>query len=209
MLFSTNRVRTSLYACGLIFSVMIVGCEKDDEEEKSELEGTWSTSCNAEKDGEGAIESHQKTVFVIGKNSYASSSTNYAAADTTCTGTANYVSEQTNNYTVGADVTTPAGGKAFDITPTKVIVTLKNAELVGFFNSGKFCGAEDWVIDTAKDVTTKVCGDGETAAMNAARYDIYDVEGSTLKIGEKDDSATGTTAEKRPTAFSSEVYTKM
>jgi hypothetical protein len=187
---------------------MNVGCDKEEEEEKSELEGTWATSCLAEKSQDGSIESHLKTTTVFGKDSYVSTNTSYTDADTTCTGSAVYVVEHTANYTVGADVATPAGSKILDSTPTKVLITLKTEEFVTFFNGGKFCGAEDWAIDVAKDVTTQTCGDND-GPMNAARYDIYDVEGTTLKLGDDTDSESGTTAAKRPTTLSSDVYNKL
>jgi archaellin len=106
-------------------------------------------------------------------------------------------------------VTTPAGAKEIDVTHKSVMVTLKGQQTVDEFNSGKVCGFEDWALDTAKDVSGKVCGDdGKT--LDAPVFDIFDVVVSSLKFGEKDFDHDGTIAAKRPVALSAkeEVFTK-
>ncbi len=133
----------------------------------------------------------------------------YTGSDTTCTGTQQYSVVFTASYVVGADITTPAGAKIIDATPSKVEVTIKTADQVIGFNTISACGKSDWAIDVAADVTASDCN-GDGSRMGDPIFDIYDVDGTTLKFGEKEADDTAKTAAKRPTALSTkdDVYTK-
>lgn len=110
---------------------------------------------------------------------------------------------------VGADVTTPAGAKIFDITTSKVEDTLKTADQVTDFNANSACGKSDWTINVAADITASDCN-GDGSKMGDPIFDIYDVDGTTLKFGESNEEGSGKTAAKRPTALSTkdDIYTK-
>jgi hypothetical protein len=169
----------------------------------------WTTGCISKLDGDGKAESYSKTTRTMTKSESSETSEDFDAADTTCAKAAMFTISATATFTVGEEVSTPAGARAVDFSPTKIVVTLKNADTVSNFIEGKMCGKADWVINTEVDVTTSECeGDGQK--MNATIYDIYDVDGSTLKFGDRNESKNGTTSALRPTSLSTkdDVFTK-
>jgi len=209
MLMSKKVLNAPLYA--LVVSCLLpVGCAKEEEEEEEaagELAGTWSTACISKERDSGEIESYSKKTLVFTEASMTTEMSDYDNTDTTCAGTPLYSINETNTFTVGADVTTPAGAKILDWTPSKVEATIKTAGAVNQFNGNAQCGFSDWTINVAKDVSTAACG-GQ--ALNSAVYNIYDVDGTSLKTGELTTEGAGGTAALRPTALSvkDHVYTK-
>jgi hypothetical protein len=174
------------------------GCgEKDDEEAaKSELEGTWNQTCGTDSPADSTDKEYDVSSITFTASTVVFSATNYGT-DSTCA--AKSISSQvTGTYTGGEDVTTPAGAKTFDLTPSAVTLTLHTDENVTQFNDGSVCGG-GWVKDTVKTVTKEACTAADfIVEIFDPAFSIYKVDGSNLYLGDEEASTKdGKTAANR------------
>jgi hypothetical protein len=212
----TTFKKTAVISLILAPLSLAVGCGKEEEEEEEEedaageLAGTWDTACVA-RDRDGSVESHIRRRAVITGESLIITQSQYPATDTTCGGTPNLIIVEDTTFVVGADVATPAGAKEFDYVYNSFKATLLSQAFVDQFNEGSFCGASDWVLNVEKDVTTASCGGEGSRPNNAPIYDIYDVDGTSLKFGQETDTADRFSAATRPTTLATTemVFTKV
>jgi len=182
-------------ACACFLS----SCEKEEEDELDALSGDWNGAClldtkEGENDSQAFTQNEEEEqepeysrmqVKFDGKGALTAAMGMFS--DAACA-SKNFGIDLVGTYTIGNDTTTPAGAKELDLIWSSVSLTISNADYVGTFNQHKFCGFEDFVVNVAKDVSTANCGEGNLPKANSTEYDIFKIEGSSLFLGDKDES---------------------
>ena len=90
---------------------------------------------------------------------------------------------------------------------TAFTLTYHTTAGVSSANEEAVCGISDWVIDSPRQIPAGSCGLPSTGTVNF--YDIFEIEGDTLRLGEVESSETRSTEALRPTALDdSKSYVK-
>src|SRR5688572_15548480 len=106
------------------------GCGKDDDDDKkatvaaTELEGTWVQSCGSDEGADVEGRTFDKTTNVFTGNTVSISVEGFS--DDKCT-VKTYSSKATATFKISEAVTTPAGAKGTESTPTSVYMKLHQA----------------------------------------------------------------------------------
>jgi hypothetical protein len=207
------RIRRIIGLSLPIAAMLSCGAQEDKAADatKSEFEGTWTTKCGTDEDGDNPVYDTDSTTY-SGKTM---TGVSQSYSDKDCT-TKSIGIRGTATFESGEAVTKPEGAKTLDTTLTTVFVTVSQAELVAYFNldsetSKMLCGG-GWVIDKEKELTAELCKGSEGFEdMFKQSFSIYKVDASGLwigKTGEKDSASDGSTAAKRATEFGKRASTK-
>lgn len=189
-----------LSACGSDSKKSDEIAQKGDEYD-SALSGTWLSACTPvgplgliplagerEEMAVNALTDVTKTVHHFDDKGCASPLYNQAIIGT---------------YAEAGDSDKAAGAKNLNITVHKSTITPVSAAGVANLNDVKLCGATDWQLNVAKDVTGADCG-GKSFAEGVVVFDVYKVDGSSLFLGKSSFFRDGSSAEQRPTALDTE-----
>lgn len=169
-----------------ILALSIVSCLAHGREN---LDGKWLTPCiNEGQDFE------QHTTEVNGSQF---SVTGKIFQDANCQSPTFQVFVTTTSQTVG-DSQILAGAKEVNHIYSKIAFTALNTQYVEVFNSQHFCGASDWQVGVAKDITGLTCGNESIPKVGDSAYDIYSLKEGKLYFGKVTEEFNGKTPEKRP-----------
>ncbi|MEI6833618.1 MAG: hypothetical protein WCL28_06455 [bacterium] len=165
------------------------------------LTGTWVGACEQDEDGS----SSQSTLTFSG-SSLTSTSGSYLDAD--CT-QEEFVYVETGSFTLGNELSSPAGAFTYDLKIDQIIVTYKTDERVTAVNAdGGLCG-QTVTKDVGLELDAADCsGDPVFSSFFSTAYDVVKVDGDKLSFGELTTTNDGSTAEKRPTALSTSYSVK-
>jgi hypothetical protein len=166
------------------------------------LTGTWVGACEQDEDGS----SMQMTLTFSG-SSLTSTSGFYIDAD--CT-QEEFVFVETGSFTLGNELSSPAGAFAYDSNIGQITVTYKTDDGVTAVNvDGGLCG-QTVTKDVGLELDAADCsGDPEfSSRFFSTAYDVVKVDGDKLSFGELTTTNDGSTAEKRPTALSTSYSVK-
>lgn len=156
--------------------------------------GTWVSAYT------GSSAPYSKHTFTV---SSASEMTYLQAqySNSTCTtpGGANY--NYTFTYSIGSAAPSPSGATQVDLTYVTLTETPVDAATVTNFNAGSVCGFSNWVLNTPKSLFGSSCA--STINAGTINYNIFQITGTTLQLGDESGANNGTTTALRPTALSS------
>lgn len=165
------------------------------------LTGTWVGACEQDEDG-----SSMQTTHTFSGSSLTSTSSMYSDAE--CT-QEEVLFVGTGSFSLGNQLTAPAGAFAYDSNIGQITVTYKTDERVTAANAaGGFCG-QTVTKDVGLELNAADCsGDPEFSSFFSTAYDVIKVDGDKLYFGELTQTKDGSTAEKRPTALSTSYSLK-
>jgi hypothetical protein len=155
-----------LWSCGPVDATPVA--PKDD------LNGTWETPCFLVP----GQQLKSKTRLVYNSLKLTGSYTDYADADCKVVRGA---STWTGTATVGA-AGAAAGSKKLDLSFDSYKYKPVVAEAATVNNQYMYCGFMDWVANVEKDVLGRACF-GFSIPVGGKSFDLYKVEGNTLKFG--------------------------
>ncbi len=190
-----------LYAAA-IAALSLTSCDpqKPPAVETVALNGTWETPCFLVPGQQ--LKSKTKLVYVNLKltgtyTDYADDGCTVIRGQSTWTGTA----------TIGAAAAD--GSKKLDLAFDTYRYKPAVAEAAMVNNQYMYCGFSDWAANVEKDVMGRMCY-GFSIPQSGKSFDIYKVEGTTLKFG-KDSKISATPQEsERPAAIDdSRVFTRV
>jgi hypothetical protein len=126
-----------------------------------------------------------------------------------------YSARMKGTFKTGASLAQPAGAYAITLTATEEYLTVHNADFVALYNgtmqdvtSTPICGG-GWAVGTERKLTKEACGDDVDDTQTV--YNIYKISGSKMYVGDVGDegsSSDGSSADKLPTSFYEDTYTK-
>ena len=160
----------------------------------TELKGTWTSPCTANKDGGSFTQSNAYT------NTDATETSSAFAETGACT-TLMYTIAQSEGYSIGDYLTGSTDTKKIDITLADVQVTVEAGALAIFNKSPGQCGISDWAAGVPRSVLGTKCANNGTAG--AVQFNIFQIVGTNLKTGSFSNTLDGSTDAKRPTTLSS------
>ena len=193
-----------LVIAALVF--VSVGCGKEEEKKTTDLEGVWTKACGTDDAADDENKSYNITTVTYAQNNITGTSQVYS--DAACT-VKIFGFRLAGTFVIGDSVTTLAGAKAIDTTPSVVFMTVNNADIVKSYNgesaggTQKYCGG-GFVLDVEKQLTTADCGDSQTKTS----YDVFVLSGSSLTFGNADGAGVAESSDKRPTTLETRPYTK-
>ena len=168
----------------LIFSFTIISCAKKSTTESSttstttEIDGTWKTPCHSSGDYYRIMTVAVTGTTFLEKYEYHS--------DSSCANDNNSGETTFGSLTIG-DVQTfdsygSSGGSGAEFTMTLSTNTLTplNSTEVSWANTNSWCGDADWVLNTAKSIVGKTCGDTTYWSAGTATYGLYLLDGNKL-----------------------------
>ena len=168
----------------LIFSFTIISCAKKSTTESSttstttEIEGTWKTPCHSSGDYYRIMTVAVTGTTFVEKNEYHSDS---SCANDNSSGEATFgslsIGDETTFDTYGS-----SGGSGHQYTMTLSTNTLTplNSTEVSWANTNSWCGDADWVLNTAKSIVGKTCGENTYWSAGTATYGLYLLDGNKL-----------------------------
>jgi len=186
----------------------------EDDKKTTELEGKFTTPCGTDDAADVEEKTYSVSVWTFEGNTVTASDDSYS--DSGCT--VKLISAtQKGTFALGEALTSPAGAKALDITPTETIFTIYDENYVALFNGEtegqeKICGGE-WVSGQAKKLTNALCNketDGDFRKIEDKFYGVFKLDGKNLFLGKSDDTADtdGSSATKRAKALDSRPAVK-
>ena len=167
----------------LFFSFAIFSCAKKSDTSSTtttntEIEGTWKTACHSSTDYYRIISVAVTGTTFVEKNEYHS--------DSSCANDNATFEVTFGSLTIG-DVKTfdsygSSGGSGAEFTMTLSTNTLTplNSTEVSWANTNSYCGDADWVLNTAKSIVGKTCGDSTYWSAGTATYGLYLLDGNKL-----------------------------
>ena len=166
-----------------IFSFFILSCAKKDDSSSStttttELEGTWITSCTVDSDNY----SHLYKIVVTGTDAV---ETDEVHSDTNCSTDLNKWEWTYSSLSIEDEVTFDDGtkGHKYSINIQSSNYTAQISALVSALNSANMCGFNNWVINTAKDLSGITCGSATHPAKNTTGRGMYNLVGNNAFFG--------------------------
>ena len=170
----------------LFLSFTIFSCAKKSDSSSdsssssttTELEGTWITSCSVDSDNY----SHLYKIVVTGTDVV---ETDEVHSDTTCS-TDSYKWEWTySSLTIEDEVTFNDGtkGHKFSVDIQSYKYTQQTSVGVNTLNLTSACVDNDWVINTAKDLSGHTCGSTTYPVKNTTGRGLYNLVGNNLFLG--------------------------
>ena len=165
-----------------LLSFTIYSCAKKSDTSSTttttELEGTWQTPCHSSGDYYRIMTVAVTGTTFVEKYEYHS--------DSSCANDNNSGETTFGSLTIG-DVQTfdsygSSGGSGAEFTMTLSTNTLTplNSTEVSWANTNSWCGYADWVLNTAKSIVGKTCGDTTYWSAGTATYGLYLLDGNKL-----------------------------
>lgn len=191
------RLSLSLHAC--VLSILLsLGCgssggggSSTNSVALAELSGEWELSCFANV---------EYSVKVSGSD-WETTASHYSSS---CTSHDYDIVLTSKIDSAGSAVT---GGKSIDLsTPSEATLVIQNASGVSRANSSSFCSRTNWSIGT-HSINSTNCSD--LVSPSSKCFSIYEVSGSSLKVGTQSGSNDCSSEAKRHTTLSGESYTKL
>ena len=165
----------------MVFSFIFLSCANDDDSSSSsttELEGTWITSCTLDSDNY----SHLYKIVVTGTDVV---ETDEVHSDTSCSTDAWKWEYTYSSLTIEDEVTFTDGtkGHKYSLNIQSSNFTVQTSAGVSSLNSSSTCGYNDWVINTAKDLSGITCGSATHPAKNTTGRGLYNLVGNNAFFG--------------------------
>jgi len=192
---------------GLILIFCIVACTKPeiitDESSASDIEGgTWLSGCG-----------YSGSYYEIRSSGLSGGQFTQSATAFGASGCASPIIKMdiTGTYVLGGRLSETSGSFKIDYTLATFSLTPMDATVVTSYNTGSFCGFNDWALGVSKDVTGLTCNSSSIPSAGDMSYDIFQiyttsipsagiVEGE-LNFGYYDASHDGTSDAQRPTSL--------
>lgn len=93
-----------------------------------------------------------------------------------------------------------------DYTFHSIQMRVLDDRIVMAFNDLKLCGIDDWSLDSAREVSSLVCGDMPMPAPGLTLYDIVTEIPDGIQLGLATETLDGLSAEKRPVDFDAHIF---
>ena len=171
----------------LFLSFTIFSCAKKSDTSSSttattttntELEGTWQTPCHAV-----GSRYRIKTLTVSGTN--VTDKWEYDS-DSSCANDSYSYDTTYSSLSIGDEYTddgygsSGGSGHQFTMTIDTNTYTSLSASDLTWVNNNSFCGENDWVLNTAKDIAGKTCDGDDFWNTNITIYGLYLLDGNKL-----------------------------
>jgi hypothetical protein len=114
----------------------------------------------------------------------------------------NLTIEYVANFSTGPDL---VGGIALDLLPTKIMFTLRNTDVVSYYNANNSCGVSDWVLDKPRNVSGKFCFPSLMPTVGQTGFDIFELKGGILQFGVFPQAESPKLPDERPHSVSDKI----
>lgn len=210
-IYCNYRIFSKKLLLGLLPAALVLSACGDDDDDKvlDPLVGTWNLACTLdEEDDEDDANYMMASIVIAADLGFSVTFGMYEDEDCSASGQLIGLSGA-GTLVKGAAVSGIDGAFNVDQVITSSSYTIYSSDFVNYFNDEEICGGE-WVKDEVRviDSDAEKCDAFDLKAGNTL-YDIYKIDGTTLKFGDSEGDLDATTAAKRPdTLDESEVYQK-
>ena len=179
------------------------------------VDGTWYGACET---ASADAQASEQTTHVILGSTITSSTLQYSDPQCKTVISSAVVSA---SFKLGNPSSSAPGAYELQLTPTKVLETLKTADGVNQANNGltipldppvvlpPTCGA-GFTIDVAKELTAELCKNDEIySKIFLSSYGLVKIDGDRLYFGHFEETRDGSTPDKRPTSLETKYLSKI
>lgn len=171
----------------LFCSSILIGCDNDKSSSSSssalndELSGSWKSACIPRS----ASTSVTMTFTFSGGNVQIRSDLSSGA---TCSGTLFVTETHSGTYSIGG-ASSVSGAKVLNYNLTGAAITVVHATAVASWNSGAFCGFNNWAVNVPKSVSLPAPTNCLYTPVDPSGPTIFSVQNGKLYLGNSNDTA--------------------
>lgn len=157
----------------------------------TELQGIWVSGCIADSSF------YFKSTSTI--NGRSGSQVDAYYTDSACTVRAFEISRTVTNINVGDGISFTNGniGYRYTFNSQTVVITTLNDIMTQAFNEVDLCSF-NWETDKSYEVSGTICGTTSYPVKNTTHYNIYQLSGNNLYVGEASTTVYPTSTESNP-----------
>ena len=198
----TSSIQVFKYS-SILAAALLVSCGGSDSKSSGSsadiLQGSWQSNCTLDADN------GDYDILKVTYDGNVLTDTHTVFTDANCTAKS-YEFKYEGAYTLGEEITLDDDNKVhkLDTTFTKVFITLLSSDDVDTYNLGSVCSKTDWEKDKVVDVS-------DCLAFNHALgeiFNIVDVDGDKLNLGDTKNGNDGSNDAHRPTVLESLTHNK-
>lgn len=199
-----NKKHLIYIGAALVFALLYSCVKTTTEQSSSSFSGTYKTACYLSS----AVYYIESLEIISSASGYTVNHTTTSyGADSTCTTKFSTTYGNGTFTSGGTTIATPSDATSFDGSFGYYTLTPNSSQAVTDLNTATYCGAT-WILDSTVSLLTKTCG-AITYGSTVPRFQIYKLSNTTtLHFGDVSGSNDGSASNKRPNAYSANVFTK-